>query len=1288
MSVSSIESVYSAHEKYFGILPISEDIKTGFSKILSAEEDVKKVNNKTTEYGMKIESAMIEKEFRFGRVSKAGFDANVGKLNFEAFKTAGIKLCKSPPVIELSDVYVIQKKPFRKIEYYDDSKLMFSDSPRETIYQIKENIDRYDSDFSYFALRLSKNIEIQDHKKELSREFDKSTDLLKRRRYREIYGISPVYDLHLTTVTSTNKTGNRITYEVELEVKDVTFSVDLKKILDIITGLVFVKDRNNVIPDSKTVNGLMEKYIVSRENLDENRLKDITPSKLKSTVQEMKEYSFSNKLNGVRYFLYITNKYMILSIPTKYQSRTEPEQKLVKLKENIDNFLIFSTDYETRSDSILDGEYFKGSFEMFDCLKIENKSVVKENFVTRFKYGSSMIEKLLNVYKGVNPKISPKPFELYDVNANQTPYDRFVKCLYKMYKRFINGEIVVSKTSKLGDREVITTIHKEFVEDNDGLVMIPNSEYYNRYSYKYKFIWLLSIDFLVKNVNVKTKNGINVKEYNIFSGDRDNTLINFMPDRSLETEQTNSMYEYIENGNIIEFLYRNRSFSPFLYRSDKLSPNYINTALAIKENIDNPIYLFNLLKELSKYKPPNTPLTKAADTAIFLAKELDEYSKRIMGLTGGVPKKEGKEEVPKKEAPKKEVPKKEVKEEKKEVPESKEVKDFNIKFLGTVIHKKREGKNVEHTMNTFHNRIKDMIIGKVFDLYTADIKAKDGIDRLYNILDIGAGLGGDVFKYMGKEPSIPGGQGYHDRMDYYDKLFLLEPKREHVVELISRLDLNIQRDEGALLVKPLFSRYGNKSEMNDIYKKQKEKLIQIKRDIIMARMEETKNILPRISNVMFISTFFSSTFFFSSTIVFRNLITLLDKSLMPGGYFYGTVMDGKEVYDVLEPLNNLTEEYKKEIKDVSNTKYELEGVATITKLYSNIKSKDRLKIGQKINIRMNDQTSITEQIEYLAHFDDLIKELNKIGITLVASSLFQPPSYMSEKERKFSGFNRFFIFKRTGILPALRFNGNNKTKAFDNLISKDVQLARTGVPGDGSCFFHSVLLSTSVEYTAADEDKRVEISNALREKIADSLDLKKYLSIMNGALSKGMFVMKMTVSVREFLEEKGLDEKEIDEKTETMNKYMLNLDNWTEMTAESKRVKKTYITDLADKLKTLKIRIDQDTIKGILNDQFEKYKEELREPGEWVTPQMIYYIQDYMKINILVIMDTTRTFYKIGDAVDVYNTAYPYIITINVSRSHYETVSQVFITEDGKYRLKTTFTKDCPIVAKGLSMLK
>lgn len=74
---------------------------------------------------------------------------------------------------------------------------------------------------------------------------------------------------------------------------------------------------------------------------------------------------------------------------------------------------------------------------------------------------------------------------------------------------------------------------------------------------------------------------------------------------------------------------------------------------------------------------------------------------------------------------------------------------------------------------------------------------------------------------------------------------------------------------------------------------------------------------------------------------------------------------------------------------------------------------------------------------------------------------------------------------------------NQLTNLFPNT-SKDIILTRSGTIADGACFFHSIYHSLhGKQYTKLSENSKKKVIYKLRQKIADSLSIKKWMTIGN-----------------------------------------------------------------------------------------------------------------------------------------------------------------------------------------------
>ena len=170
----------------------------------------------------------------------------------------------------------------------------------------------------------------------------------------------------------------------------------------------------------------------------------------KSFIKEH-EYYLTKKLDGKRYIIFINDGY-IYRINTK------------NTIEKIETKIKISSQY---SGIILDSEFYKGKYHVFDILFFKNKDIRNLNLNDR-------IPLLIEILDGINS------------------YKFVIKKHYKANK-------LCEFTKKFIEK------HKKNFKDGilDGIILTPNVNYYGKI-YKYKPIDLLSIDFKIKKVHGDT----------------------------------------------------------------------------------------------------------------------------------------------------------------------------------------------------------------------------------------------------------------------------------------------------------------------------------------------------------------------------------------------------------------------------------------------------------------------------------------------------------------------------------------------------------------------------------------------------------------------------------------------------------------------------------------------------------------------------------------------------------------------------------------------------------------
>lgn len=154
-------------------------------------------------------------------------------------------------------------------------------------------------------------------------------------------------------------------------------------------------------------------------------------------------------------------------------------------------------------------------------------------------------------------------------------------------------------------------------------------------------------------------------------------------------------------------------------------------------------------------------------------------------------------------------------------------------------------------------------------------------------------------------------------------------------------------------------------------------------------------------NFNIVSCQFSIHYFFESKNTINSFIKNVSENLTPGGYFIGTALDGKILFDKLQTNQTL-------LGFKENTK-----IWEIIKLYE---SENFKHYGQKINaFNLNIGNYISEN---LVNFDYLIKICSNNGLSLCVLESFENtfkqlnPKGIGNGEKTYSFMHKYFIFKK------------------------------------------------------------------------------------------------------------------------------------------------------------------------------------------------------------------------------------------------------------------------------------
>jgi hypothetical protein len=223
-------------------------------------------------------------------------------------------------------------------------------------------------------------------------------------------------------------------------------------------------------------------------------------------------------------------------------------------------------------------------------------------------------------------------------------------------------------------------------------------------------------------------------------------------------------------------------------------------------------------------------------------------------------------------------------------------------------------------------------------------------------------------------------------------------------------------------------------------------------------------------------------------------------------------------------------------------------------------------------------------------------------------------------------------------------------------------IIRTGTVAEGSCFFHSVLKALNLDgYSKMDERNKLKYMKDLRNKLSDSITINQYknnlinisslrLSIelnnflgtlydfvenpilyftnckesaefLGGIFEDNIKVFKLINSVLEKNDFKNIIN---NPKITSSNDIDIYIKNFGTVLYDLlvKEINEVGANVPQDKLDICKIQINKfskNMFNFIVNDQFEKYKEELKRTNEWASDVMFGLLADYLNIDIYFI---------------------------------------------------------------------
>ena len=542
----------------------------------STISDIKNIlNGTTTEH---------ELEFRLGHFEKTRdgkrFVPGVSKSIFKKL----LKLLSEKTKYTTTNSYV---------QYYDNDIRKV-----DGLIQKKIRIAYKDIAFVKIGVRLSKSIE-----KTISEE---PIGNVKFSRKRTRYSFS--FEGFLIDLTSIDTNGT-ISYEVEIEFNKVPSGLEhlihpLKYILELAysDNHVYLIQEEEQLQVIDIYNNLFSDFI-KRKNINlqpgkmvrfENKPRNIK----RKDISFMTNYSATNKLEGVSYFLIICRRGIYILNQTdidKLHNQPIPE-------------------YEG---TLLHGEWFEGGFYIFDVIRFKGEDITLKTHPQRLSYAEQVLPLLSKILEGgILTTIKIKTF-IYSGNLE----DDTKNIVRDMYNTYGSNSLMF----------------------NDGIIYTPvDLPYINNDTLKFKFPWYMTIDFYIDN---KHQNGDDIN-FDVKVYDKNNNLVLF--DKTfkhkinpvLQVSKNNSLYGKLENGMIVESQYDKNSntFIPFRIRDDKDRPNFIGVASDVFNDMINPLGLDELVKlfhdnrQTKKEEEKKEEKKEEKNTCLLEMRKFHNYKKKELIL--------------------------------------------------------------------------------------------------------------------------------------------------------------------------------------------------------------------------------------------------------------------------------------------------------------------------------------------------------------------------------------------------------------------------------------------------------------------------------------------------------------------------------------------------------------------------------------------------------------------------------------------------------------------------------
>lgn len=479
-----------------------------------------------------------ELEMRFGQF-RSNFTPEINLHSFEET----IKF--------LNSFAKFEKIEYASIEYYNSYKK----------YSILEGFDINTATDNVFYIEKKniKNIDIKDYNIRISYNKEKKVNpqkgkpefFLIRKRFTYSYK-NLTFDVSMFVKDKKPITNlNKLNFDLEIEV-NCDANVDL--IFDMAWEFLKIIQQTHIPLRESVKENIKEIYFkfTRQKKFAGSQPETITADKIKGN------YALTLKLNGKRALLMnINNEF--------FEFSTKMDIKFTNLVQKT----------QFKSVSILDCEYFKGKYHVFDIIVYEGNDVREQKFNIRMQLIDALIK-----------KISLEKIIKKEYITDGDLYENSVKC----YKKYF------TKKNENLDGFIYTPT------DNNSAPLKWKPEYYN------------TIDFKIKKIDTC--------KWELLCYDKEHELAFHTPDYSgihitTVTQEEDNRYH---DGCVAEFLYdkEHEKFVPIKIRHDKLKGNYITIAQDNFKSIMSP-FNFEDLKPQTKNK---------IDKTLFNGRRFNNYVKR------------------------------------------------------------------------------------------------------------------------------------------------------------------------------------------------------------------------------------------------------------------------------------------------------------------------------------------------------------------------------------------------------------------------------------------------------------------------------------------------------------------------------------------------------------------------------------------------------------------------------------------------------------------------------------